>query len=86
METTKSAPDISDPSLTINKRDLNCWLADFRDQMAAIKYMDGLCSTAYPKPRFHHLNYARATLKMAHQDTITAITRLGGLLLIGGAA
>jgi hypothetical protein len=78
--------DVSDPELTINNVELSSWIDDFRKSQASINYMDKLCAKAWGKSAFDHLNWARAQTKCWHAEIVGAITRRGGLLLIGGAA
>lgn len=81
-----SMPALSDPALTAYNVELAGWLHDFKKSQASIAYMDKLCAKAWGKLAFDHLNWARAQTKAWHDEIVGAITRRGGLLLIGGAA
>ena len=87
MQSTESAPDTTDPSLTINTRRLaDLFLPAYREEQAALDYMNKACYQSYGKPRFKPLHIARMALQFRLEKTVRTITERGGLLLIGGAA
>lgn len=84
--TNTHKPADSARPLTIDTNSLrDLWLPCEQQEREALAYMQNLCMKSVGKKNFAHLNLASTTLKFEYRKTVHQITKLGGLLLIGGA-